>query len=348
MRLHLFSVLAIFISDCIGNSNAILEAPPAQFTEGVYILNEGNFSRGNSTLSFYLPESQELFSDVFKSVNGRDLGDIGNDIVVHESRAYIVVNVSEKIEIISTIDHSSVATVKFRPGTSPYRIAIAPNLQRAYVTNLLEASVSVLDLNSLEFIVEKIEVGDNPWGLAYADGKVYVCNSGFGSGRTVSVIDGFTHQVINTIAVSENPTEVGLDSEGKLWIVCSGNFGFIDPSAETPGKFFVLNPTNDEILDSIEVGGHLGEIAFSNDGFAYVVGDLGIIKIDTENAAIVMDPFIPGVHYTVAVDGTTNEIYVSDGKDFVQNGVITVHTSAGVATNQFEVGVAPGSVAFVR
>ncbi len=349
MRLHFYLVSVVLLTGCFGDGNGPVGALPPQFTKGVYILNEGNFTRGNSTLSFFLPDSNKVFADVFRTANGRDLGDTGNDIVVHGAHAYIVVNFSDKVEVISTNDHSSIATIPFLQGANPYKISIAPNLQKAYVTNLFQASVSVFDRITFEFLTEKIDVGENPQGVAFANGKVYVCNSGFGSGRSVSVIDASTDQVLKTITLSDGPANIGLDSDGSVWIVCSGDYGdFADPTDDTPGKLFALNPTTDEVVDSIEVGGHPGEIAFSNDGYVYVVGELGIIKVDTRTVEIVANPFIAGSFYTVAVDGITNEIYVADAKDFVQNGVVRVYSPSGVALNEFEVGIAPGSIAFVR
>ncbi len=340
--------LFLVLSGCSSEGDSVTGPVPTESARGVYVLNEGNFGRGNSTLSFYDPVLNTVFPAVFRSVNNRDLGDTGNDIAVHEGLAYIVVNFSDKLEIIDTGDHSSVATVSFPPGSNPYKIAIAPDLEKAYVTNLWDASVSVVDLTGLRLLTDKIQVGENPQGLAYAGGKVYVCNSGFGSARTVSVIDAWTDQVIKTLTLSDGPANIGVDSNGHLWIVCTGNFGFIDPSDETPGKLFVLDPTNDEVLDSIDVDGHPGEISFSSDGFAYVVGNLGIMKIDTRTAELIVSPFIPGSFYTVSIDEFSNDIYVCDAKDFQQNGTVALYSASGDLMREFEVGVGPGSVAFVR
>ena len=60
-------------------------------------------------------------------------------------------------------------------------------------------------------------VGENPEGIAYANGYLCVANSGMGKGTTVTIIDANSMLVTNNITVAQNPEKV-LVSEGKFFV----------------------------------------------------------------------------------------------------------------------------------
>src|SRR5215467_14560911 len=79
--------------------------------------------------------------------------------------------------------------------------------QNAYITNIGDNTVSVIDTATNTVIGSPIPVGLAPLGVAVTpDGsKVYVANSG---AATVSVIDTATNTVSATITVGSRPTGV--------------------------------------------------------------------------------------------------------------------------------------------
>ena len=172
-------ILGLLIAGCTSSPTAP-EAGIGTVTKGVYVVNEGNFTRNNATLSLYLPDSNKVYPDIFSAANGRLLGDVANDMVLFNDRGYIVVNNSQKIEVISLLDQKSVGTLVIPGSKSPYKLAIL-NSAKAYVTNLYDNSLTEFDPMSLQITQERILVGNNPEGIALANGKLYVCNSGFGA-----------------------------------------------------------------------------------------------------------------------------------------------------------------------
>lgn len=56
---------------------------------GVLILCEGNYQAGNSTLSYYNPDTRTVENGIFQRANGARLGDTGQSIQLHGGVAYV-------------------------------------------------------------------------------------------------------------------------------------------------------------------------------------------------------------------------------------------------------------------
>ena len=68
-----------------------------QAGQGVYVLNNGNMGDNDADIGIYSPSSKTFVSDVFFSVNGQKLGDLGQDILTFNDEVYIAVNGSRTI-----------------------------------------------------------------------------------------------------------------------------------------------------------------------------------------------------------------------------------------------------------
>jgi YVTN family beta-propeller protein len=344
----------VILASC--TSNPVDEVGPIPLmTEGVYVLNEGNAGQFNSTLTYLVPDSNEVYQDVFRDVNGRFLGDTGSDIVVSGSLAYIVVAGSDKIEVIRTSDNVSVGTILLKAGRNPFSfLAVGTS---GYVTNHTQAgSVTVVDLPTNTVQVDSIPVGPYPEGMTTAEGKVYVCNADGGSGQTVSVIDATTNRLVRTIQVGDGPSRAGVTSDGAVWIMCTGSsIGAGNLGGETSGAIFAIDPYYDEVYDSISVditAGHPSGMAISSYGYAYVVTENRVLKYDTRSDALVSSGFILGPagssFHSIAVDDYANSVYIGDAKDFQQLGEVWNYSVDGSLKGRFDTGIAPVSIAFKR
>src|SRR4051812_27111387 len=76
------------------------QAPLIPESKGVYIMNEGNFNFGNGEVSFYDPGTNEVSNSLFHTANGYSLGDVVQSMYIKDSLAFIVVNNSQKIEVV--------------------------------------------------------------------------------------------------------------------------------------------------------------------------------------------------------------------------------------------------------
>lgn len=325
-----------------------LENPPS--ADGVYVLNEGGFTKSNASLSFYLPDSNKVYPDVFYAANGRSIGDVANDMVVHDGKAFIVVNNSHKIEVISTETHQSLGTIDV-PGNSPNKIVIA-NPAKGYVTNLYKGTVTSFDPVSMTVLNDSIKVGNNPQSMTVLNGKVYVCNSGYGMDSTVSVIDPATDAVVKTITVGSGPTDIGIDSDGELYVRYTGYMDWSDPGKDTPGGIAVIDPVTDEVKATVPLSltlfGHPSKMVVTGKGYGFIIVKNGIAKFETTTNTITDPQFSNARAYTAAFDEHSETMYYTDAKDFVQNGMLYVVNKFGTISDSAVVGIIPGTIAIKR
>lgn len=271
------------------------------------------------------------------------LGTFPNEIVVRGSRAYVVESGSNRIAVIDLLTGSVLQTIPTGPGTNPYGLAFLDDT-RMYVSRLVTNDVVAIDLPA-GTIAATIPVGLSPEGVAVAEGRVFVANSGFDFGTfgyvggTVSVIDPATETVTATLPVGLNPQALDLAPNGELHVVCTGNYFSVF------GRAFVIDPATPAVVDSVELGGSPGTIAVRADGAAFL-GDYvaGLLKYDTVTRTPLRDAGNP-----IAVGTGAGGIDFGDGLTWVglygDDAVVTLDATDAV-TQTFPVGDGPQDVVF--
>ncbi|MCX6142180.1 MAG: YncE family protein [Ignavibacteriales bacterium] len=345
----LFLVIAM-MAGCQSNPAGPTGSTPGAPT-GAYVVNEGNFQRGNASLTFYMPDSNKAYQNVFTLANGRDLGDTGNDIAIYGGKAYIVVNGSQKVEVISTADNKSVGTFLLPGQRSPYRIVILSDA-KAYVTNVMDSSVTAFNPSTLQIVFDRVKVGANPQGIASANGKLYVCNSGYGYDNTVTVLNAGTGAFIKTVVVGDSPSEVGVGPNNVVIVKCDGKSDYSNSANDTPGSISVITSDNDVVITKailpVVTYGHPGHMTVSGKGYGFFVGKTGIIRFSFTSSTLNVEgtPFSTMQAYSLTIDDATDRLYATDPKDYVQLGEVAIIDSKGVEMKRFTAGIIPGAIAF--
>ncbi len=330
----------LLFSACKKDPTSPDNTPQTPSATGVYILNEGNFGQNNSSLSYYDIKNKTVANDVFSTVNSRPLGDIANAMVIRNNTGYIVVNNSDKIEIIDTRNHQSLGTINAGAGKNPRRLAFI-NDSLVLVSNFYDSSVSLINVLQ-KTIVQRIPVGLNPDGIAVKNNRAYIANSGLGYGNTMSIINLATMMTAQTFHIGDNPVLVQTDSDGEVYILCAG---FDNDLSDTPGKIYVYRPATESVVDSIFIGGHPFAMCISQSGIGYVVSEQKIVKLNTTTNTSI-GKFIDGTFYNVGVDETTGEVYCTDAKNFSAPGEVSIYSSTTQFKKKFTVGIIPGAMAF--
>jgi YVTN family beta-propeller protein len=344
-------ILASFFgSGCRSNPTEPSGSTPVS-TTGVYVVNEGNYQRGNSSLTVYLPDSSKAFQDVFALANGRNLGDTGNDIVIYGGKAYIVVSGSQRIEVISLATNKSVGTLTFPGKRDPYKLVIL-NDAKAFVTNLSDSSITEFNPSTLQVVTDRIKVGLNPMGIAGANGKVYICNSGFGYDSTITVLNATTGGLIKTVSVGDSPSDIGVSPNNEVIVKCDGRSDYVKPANDTPGSISKINADNDVVFSKVTLPlvtyGHPGRMTISSKGVGYFQAKTGVIKFSYTGSIISVGgtPFSTIAAYGLAYDDATDRLYVTDPRDYVQPGDVYILDTNGATVKQFLAGIIPGAIAF--
>jgi hypothetical protein len=311
--------------------------------KGVYVVNEGNFSRGNAEITLYIPESKEVIQDLYYTVNSMRLGDQAQNMYINNGIGYIVVSGSSKIVLIDVNTNKSRDTISSNLN-NPRAIVFSNN--RMYVSNLYSSSISIFGGQDYKTFIGSVTVEANPDEMVILNNKIYITHQTFYEvSRTVSVYDLSSGQISKTIEVGYNPIMV--KSYGNYAVVlCSGNYGdYFDPNDDIFADMYFINSSNDNVTDVIDIGEHPMDFVIAED-YAYITGDMGIKKVDLIEKRVINDMFISGAFYTIGYEPVNKFLYLGDAKNYQTNGEVFIYNLSAVLQNNFMVGIIPGAFCF--
>lgn len=344
----IFFVIIAFLSSCSKEEN---KPKDTGFLHGLYIVNEGNFLSNNGSISYYNTDSARLVNKLFQTVNQRSLGDVVQSFGVADDKGFIVVNNSQKVEVVDMETFVSIGTIS---GTDYPRYFLKINKSKGYLTNgAYGGEVLVIDLHSLS-VIDEIPVGNGPENLIRYGDKVFVVNSGGWSvDHTISVIDPDSDFVTDSIVVGDNPIDLVADRNGCIWVLCKGNvvydqnWNIID---ETNSEIYVIDSDNLSIKKAFVVG-ETGDffnpvrLACSHDGntIYYLEADgiyaMGIMDNIPPGAPLIARPFY-GLDVNQS-DGTILGLYAGN---FTTDGYLFRFSPSGVLIDSIKVGIGPNGV----
>ncbi|HXA01344.1 MAG TPA: DUF5074 domain-containing protein [Cytophagaceae bacterium] len=316
---------------------------------GVFIVHEGQFGHNNSSVSFFNKNNNTVINNLYGiSNNNILLGDVAQSMTIYNSKAYIVVNNTPKVEIagLSDFKHQSTLT-----GLSSPRYLYVVDSSKAYISDWISNNIKILALSSNTLTGTTIPTGEGPEQMIKVGNNVYVANSGgFAKDSTVFVINATTNAVIDTIFTGINPTCLKVDKNNMLWILCSGNYP--DPSKsiiETRAKLVMVNPSTNTVVTSIVIGNlgdHPYRMAINKTNDILYFENTGIYKFAITDVTAPNVPFITKSFYGIGVDYNTDIIYGADAKDFTLKGEIYRYNNSGVMIDSYSVGVVPSGFVF--
>lgn len=203
-----------------------------------FILNEGSYNGNNAGISFYAPNGNASFiDDIYKTQNGRSLGDTGQDIIEYDDYLYVTVYSSNLLVKLNSAG-VKLDSIHFTAEEGSPRFMTADD-GKIYVT-LYSGNVTKINAKTLKK-EGMVKVNNNPEGIVEEDGYVYALNGGWGSGNTMSVINTRTFTVDKTVTVSTNPEKI-LESEGRIFIL---SYGGDYPNYTYPVEMY--NPKTGEV-----------------------------------------------------------------------------------------------------
>ena len=183
------------------------------YSTGAYVVNSGNmYNKIESSLTAIDYASSTATQNVFKTANGRTLGNTANDGIVYGNKIYLAVDQSNTIEVIDKKTKQSIKQIKTTEllgnaeGAEPRHIIAGGG--NVYFTTY-GGYVAAVDTTSFA-LQKKWQVGSYPEGLVIAHGNIYVANSNYGKGGgNISCINLSNDKVeTKNIEGVNNPTSI--------------------------------------------------------------------------------------------------------------------------------------------
>ena len=322
--------------------NQIVGAIP----EGLFIINEGNFMYGNSSLSFYNPLTRELQNDLFYNINTLPLGDVAQSMVIHNGLGYIVVNNSGKVYIINSVSGKYVG--KITGLTSPRYIHFV-NDEKAYITDLYAGVITIVDPKT-NLVKGTILTPGHPSTEQMVQLDDFVFVSCWSFDNTILIIDTRTDAIAGEIKTGKQPGGLVIDKNKKLWTLCDGGWSKSGTSARTPA-LQCIDASNRTIVKnfSLTADSKPSRLAINGTGDTLVFINNGLWKMDINQSELGNTPFMRSdnhLYYSLAIDPKTSELYISDAIDYMQKGVIYRFSAPGARIDSFKTGIIPGSFCF--
>ncbi|NDW09350.1 hypothetical protein D0T56_06710 [Dysgonomonas sp. 520] len=310
-------------------------------TTGAYILNNGSWHGNNASLSYYDFETDQLTERVFANVNSKDLGDTAEDMLIYGSKMYITVTESNVVfvtdlsgKIINTI---APLDADSKPDLPRYLAAAGG---KVYVT-LYSGHVARIDTTSCN-IEAKAKVGAFPEEIAVSNNKLFVANSGYGSGNTVSVIDlNKFEEEATAIEVRSNPMRIKANSQGDVYVISAGDFETIPSVLQkinvgtnkvdsiTTASKMAINGSTIYVIDSQYLGKqektklrtyNMKNNKVDDKSFIGSDGDLNIDEISC-----------------MSVNPANGDMYIFKSS-YVANGDVYIYSSEGEFKKRFDTG----------
>ncbi|MBR5029533.1 MAG: YncE family protein [Muribaculaceae bacterium] len=350
--------------------------PEYTSVEGFYLLNEGVMQHDLASLDYYNYATGEYMRDVYTDANPTvvmELGDVGNDIGIYGSKMYMVINCSNKVEVvdkrsvkrIGQIDIPNCRYIKFHQGYAYVTSYVGPVVLEGEGSDddvYQLGAVFKVDTTTLQ-VVDKCIVGRQPDELDIVDGKIYVANSGgysqgakIGYENTVSVIDIETFKEEERIPIAINLLGCKCDRRGILWVSSRGDYH------GTPSMLYAYDTQKRRLVKSFDV--RVGNMCLEGDSLYVISKEWSSVSqgyangtyaiINTQTLEVVNENFITdGTNarivqpYGIAVNPITKDIYVTDGLNFVQFGFLYCFGQDGAMKWRIRAGNIPAHFVFL-
>lgn len=343
-----------------------LATPENTIIKGFYLLNEGNMGSNKATLDFFDYTTGLYHRNIYAEINPevvKELGDVGNDVKIYGNKMYVVVNVSNKIEVLDAKTAKRITTIPLQ--NCRY---MAFRGDKAYASSYAGPVVldpdapieKVVEIDTLSLSVQReVTVGYQPEKMQIIGNRLYVANSGGyrfpNYDRTVSEVDLNTFQELRKIDVAINLHHIAKDQYGDLYVSSRGDYYTI------PSSLYLVDPVSGTVKKDFNVA--VSEMTIVNDKLYYYGNEFnynthsytktfGIIDVKTEqilSKQIIDEQYANAIKtpYGIAVNPVTEDIYLTDAGNYVSTGYVYAFDKNGNFKWKTEAGNIPAHFAFL-
>lgn len=215
-------LVAVGFTACSEDDPAPAPAP-LRGEAGMYVINQGNsFGNVAGALDFIAQNGTKTDSVFFKA-NGQLIGDNPQKPIIYGSKMYVPVYKSNLVWVLDANTATVIASVQ----TNQPEAVCASN-GHVYISNF-DGFVTRIDTTTYTKSAP-LAVGPNPYGMAAANGKVYVaCSDAYNcpgvdslnyANSAIAVIDEATFSKVKSLTNKniKNPWEMAADNSGNVYV----------------------------------------------------------------------------------------------------------------------------------
>lgn len=339
------TITTFTLSSCSNDDDAIDNSTENIYKDGIFVLSEGAMYSTNAEITFY--KNGVATQEIFKKANaGKVLGSIAQSMLIEDDLAYIVLNGSNKIEIVNANNFTSKSTIT--SGLNNPRYA-ASDKNYLYVSNWGDPSIATDDyiavyrLSDLSF-VKKIDVIEGPERLLIEKNKLVIAHAGgWNNGNSVTIYNTTTNTA-NTIKVGDVPSAL-VEEDNKVYVLCSGvTWG--EPLSN--GKLVTIDLNTEKVTKTLDFqnGENPNFLVEDNNQLYYTINNK-VYKVGTSATTLSQTAlFTFDATYVYGFNVKNNSIYISDAKDFASNGEVKIYNQTGSLLGNFSTGVGPNFIEF--
>lgn len=358
--------ISLLLTSCRGD---ILLPPPEQTpvtagqpgpVAGFYILNEGNMGSNRAEIDYFNLHTGSFLRNIYTAMNPdavKELGDVGNDLLIAHGHLYATINCSHKVEVMQASDARRIGQVDV-----PNCRFMAADEHHLYVSSYVgpvqvdphapRGAVFRIDPVTLQ-IDGIVETGYQPEQLAIAQGKLYVANSGGYRApdydNTLTVIDLNSFTVCGSITVAPNLYGVIYDEAREQLLVSSQGNG-----TDVPSDIYSVSLPDGTVTGALDIRCSRMTLC---DGCLYIITrqegnkKASFLKYDLETQTregSFINPPEPDMTmpYCLAVNPYNGDIYVGDARNYVSSGRLHCFTNTGEYRWTVTTGDIPSAIAF--
>ncbi|WP_313504113.1 YncE family protein [Kaistella carnis] len=318
-----FAATLLFTTSCRNDDPIVDVQPKGAYENGIIMSNEGNFGSPTATVSFISNDLATVENNVYSANNGgAALGDVLQNVGLNGDNAYLILNNSNKIEVVNRYTFKKVATVSDQV-SQPRYIAFANN--NYYVTTSSGSSKFVNVYSSAtNAFVKKIPLTSGGERIVEASGRIVVQNASFGSGKKLTFIDPVSNIVESEVLVPNGNIQKTISNGGNVYTIAS---------TSTDSYIYKLSSTG-TITSTITLSGIADAKNLEIDGSKiYFTSGSKIYTMDVSSTTVPTTPIITladnswsALYGFGVIEG---KIYISNANGFTEDSTVEIYSTSG-------------------
>lgn len=337
----IFGFVLLFSISCTSDYEEVI--PEITYQNGFFITNEGNFGKPNADVTFLTKDLSLMQNEIYKAKNNKEnLGDVLQTMVLNGDKAYLLLNNSNKIQIVDRVTFKKAGEITAQLNNPRYMAIANGNI---YVSNDKyggEKFVNVYKLSDNSF-VKKIDFASTSTveRVVEAGGNIFVQNASYSFGNTITKINTTNNTIEGTpIAMPNGDINKTVTYNNNVYVIAQGT---------ADSYIYQINPAGSIVKTTTLTGIANGTNLQIDGGRFYFTSSNKVYSMDMNAIATPTTPIITAVdggpNFTLygfsVIDG---RIFTSDVKGFTQASEISVYTSAGTFITKFTAGMGATSV----